>query len=250
MRAVVMTLLLFITIGTRGAVLWKDEPQTDLDEVRNSLHIYLHQVSDTARGAIEQIDNSKIGKQLNLRISKSLDNLGVYVAELQKIVTPLSDEIHQRFQKDSAKLEEKFREGLKEFKAKILLYTEDLHNKVNKNVEEYCVMLSPLAGDLKELALHNAKDLHQKLAPLAEEIQEKMRTNIEDFNKKVNPYATSVHEIVNQRLASFQKNASPYTRKVSELFYECFENLRMKVTPLAQDIQQRLTDTSKTLTAD
>ncbi|XP_055516447.1 apolipoprotein A-IV-like [Leucoraja erinacea] len=134
---------------------------------------------------------------------RTWENLGVYVPELQKIVTPLSDDIHERFQTDSTKLEVKFREGLKEFNAKVLQYTEGLHNKVNHNVEEYCIMLCPLADDLKE----NAKGFQQKVTPLAEELQEKMSTNIEDFNTNVSPYAKSVHEMVNQQLETLQQNS-------------------------------------------
>ncbi|XP_048471554.1 apolipoprotein A-I [Rhincodon typus] len=238
MKVIVITLALVLITGTQGAVLWRNEPQKRLDNLKNTLQNYFSQVSDKARDTIEHIDNSEFGKQLNLTISESLEKLNGYVTELQRIVSPLSDEIRERLQKDRLQLEEKIQTDLKEFKVKILQYTSDLRNKVNLSVETSQFMLEPLANSIQEQVIQNAKSLHQKLTPIAEEIKAKIQSNMKDFKMNIAPFT----ETVRKRL-----DAHPFTSKLSEKFDQKLEEMRQTFTPVVESFQQHLTPYSKDL---
>ncbi|XP_048418230.1 apolipoprotein A-I-like [Stegostoma tigrinum] len=238
MKVIVTTLAFVLITGTQGAVLWRNEPQKRLDNLKNSLQNYFSQVSDKARDTIEHIDNSEFGKQLNLTISESLEKLNGYVTELQRIVSPLSDEIRERLQKDRLQLEEKIQMDLKEFKVKILQYTSDLRNKVNLSVETSQFMLEPLANSIQEQVIQNAKILHQSLTPLAEEIKAKIQSNMKDFKMNIAPFT----ETVRKRL-----DAHPLTSKLSEKFDQKLEEMRQTFTPVVENFQKYLTPYTKDL---
>ncbi|XP_067826825.1 apolipoprotein A-I-like [Heptranchias perlo] len=246
MKTIVMILVLLIT-GTRGAVLWQVKPPTGRDELRNTLQSYLSQVSDTARGTIEQIDNQEMVKHLNRRISENLDNLNGNVKELQKKVTPLSDAVCERLVRDSVRLQEQIQMDLKQLKGRILLHTEDLRNRINQYIEQCLLILDSQASSLKEQVTQNAKDLCQRLTPLAAELGEKIKTNIEGIDVNITPHVQFVQEMLNQRLEEFHQNAPPYANEISEKFYKNIEEMKLTFIPVAQDVQQSLTPCAENL---
>ncbi|GCC23141.1 hypothetical protein chiPu_0001534 [Chiloscyllium punctatum] len=225
-------------VGTRGAVLWRNEPQTRLDDLKNTLQSYFSQVNDKARDTIDHIDKYEFGKQLNLTISESLEKLNGYVTELQRIVSPMSDEIRQRLQNDRLQLEKNIQKDLQEFKVKVLQYASDLRSRVNLNVEPSQLMLEPLASSIQEQVIQNAKSLHQRLTPLAEEIEAKIQSNMKEFKMNIAPFSETVRE---------RLDAHPFTSKLSENFDQKLEEMRQTFTLLVENFRKHLSPYAKDL---
>ncbi|MEN3124196.1 hypothetical protein, partial [Janibacter sp. LM] len=90
MKFVALALAL-LAVGSHAAFLQADAP-SQLDQIRSAVDLYLTQVKDGATKALDNLDGAEYSA-IKTTLTERIDQLYTQIKELQKTVSPITDNV-------------------------------------------------------------------------------------------------------------------------------------------------------------
>lgn len=234
MRGLVFSLALLFLAGAQARYPWQhEEPHTQLQQVREYLESYAAKVQELGKEAVSQVEDSEIGKQLDLKITEKFDTLSTNALALKKQLHPYLEQIR-------TKIAEELDKDLPIIKEKIRPILENFHQYRVAEVKAFQEKVEPLFADLKKQTKENFDAFKTKLVPLAEDLRDKLRTEIDNVRTKLAPETEALREKLMAKIEELKANAGPRAEAYRAQAAQYVEHLKETLAPVAQNIRERL----------
>ncbi|KAG8522193.1 Apolipoprotein A-IV [Galemys pyrenaicus] len=218
MKAVVLTLAVIFLTGSQARHFWQqDEPQSSWDQVKDLVTSYVDTVKDSGRDHMAQFDASGLGKQLNLKLADGWDTLSATINKLQEQIGPITRDLLEKLEKDTAGMREVVNKDVELVKEKVQPYLDEFQKKVQQEVEIYRQKVAPLSAEFRESARQQLQELQEKLNPLSEKLRDSVRTHVDVLRTSLAPYGEEVRQLLAARLEALKKEGlGEYPVKAAE----------------------------------
>ncbi|XP_051728629.1 apolipoprotein A-IV a isoform X1 [Ctenopharyngodon idella] len=244
-RQTIMKILVVFVIaafsGCHASMMWQDQPENNMDLVKNAFWNYVSQATLTAEDTLQMIRNSELGQEINDRISKGADAINGYTLAIQSQITHLTQNLLAKLSQEADQLKLRLEQEMTSVQSQLKPYVEEIRvdieeqvERLKKDVASYAETMNSEA--LKSTLVQGAEELKAKLErsfmemrPQTEELKQKLDQHFLEFQMSMTPLAQSFQSQLAQGSQELQKNLSPYS-----------EELR-KLDPYAQDLKAQLT---------
>ncbi|XP_053307468.1 apolipoprotein A-I-like [Spea bombifrons] len=234
MKGLVISLALLFLTGTQARFLWQnEEPHTPIQQAREVIESYLNKVRDIGREAVNQIESSDFGKQLDLKITEKFDTLSSNALNLKKQLNPYVDQVREQVSKELEK-------DIPIIKEKIRPILEVFQKRWVEEVKAYREKVAPLSAELHRQTKENLQAFAKRVLPLAEEVRDKLRSEVDTLRTDLAPYSNEIRQKVVDKLEEIKANAGPRAEEYRAQVSQYIENLKERFAPVAQNIRERL----------
>ncbi|XP_061453871.1 apolipoprotein A-IV-like [Rhineura floridana] len=229
MKLLVVFLSLAIVTGSQASFLSDEPARPRLEQIHDTIRDYLAKISKTTTENIDSIRNSELGKEINTRITESIDSAKSYQAELQKHLPLAAQDAVQ-----------KLIEQLQELDQTVQPFTDNLNQKVQGSVTKIHKHLAPYAEELLEQAEQHTVTLRQTLASGTEDLTQKLHQNVEELRTQLGPLAEDLKAKIQQHIQDFRQGVEPLAQQLQGSLSEGVQQVHKNLHPYAEDLQQKL----------
>jgi len=249
MKFVALALALLLAVGSQGASLQADAP-SQLAHVRAAMDVYLTQVKDSAKRALDQLDDTEY-KELKEQMTQRLDDMHNQIKALQTSVSPVTDGIVKTVSDATAGFRAAVEADIETLRTELEPKRAALKEVLDRHIQEYTAQLEPLVSE--HYAKHTAEmeALRAKLEPVVEDLRAKISVNLEETKAAMVPIVEAVRTKVSERLEELKNLAKPYVDEYKDQARQMYDQaksvktedltaLREKVAPLAEEVRSKL----------
>merc|ERR1712189_156613 len=206
MKFVALALALLLAVGSQGASLMQADAPSQLAHVRAAMDVYLTQVKESAKRALDQLDDTEY-KELKEQLSQRLEDMHTQIKTLQTSVSPVTDGIVKTISDATAG-----------FRAAVEADLETLRTK-----------LEPIMEELRAKIAVNLEETKAAMAPIVEAVRTKVSERLEELKTMAKPY---VDEYKDQARQMYDQAKSIKTEDLTAL--------KEKIAPLAEEVKTKL----------
>ncbi|AWO99325.1 Apolipoprotein AI isoform 6 [Scophthalmus maximus] len=258
MKFVALTLALLLAVGSQAASLQADAP-SQLEHARVVMDLYLTQVKESAKKALDQLDDTEY-KTLKESMSLRLDDLHAQIKVLQGAVSPVTDSVVSTIVDATADFQASVINDINTLKAELEPKRLELKEVLENHIADYRLQLEPIIKEYFEKHTTEMEALKIRLEPIVEQMRAKVATNVEETKAVLMPMVESVRSKLTERLDSLRQIVSPYVDEYKEQLKKAYgqaqsispediQALKDKVTPMAEDIKVQLTSIFEAVSA-
>ncbi|KYO17716.1 apolipoprotein A-IV precursor [Alligator mississippiensis] len=212
LKTLALALALLAVAGSHAEL----DTELDAQQVANIVWSYFTDMRSSAQDTMDQIQESKLSKQINTLLQDKFANVQTYMADLQQKLIPFTAELQARMSQDSEKLKEQIRQELEELRAKLSPYADDVHQQITRNIQEMQKKLAPYAEQLRGHMDQNAEQLRQSLAPYAQKLQDQLQDNAGNLQAALAPYADQLQEQINSNVEGMKDRLASVTEDLKD----------------------------------
>uniref|UniRef100_A0A8C3G7T5 Apolipoprotein A-Ib n=2 Tax=Cyclopterus lumpus TaxID=8103 RepID=A0A8C3G7T5_CYCLU len=249
MKFVALALALLLAIGSHAATLQADAPN-QLAHVRAAMDVYLTQVKDSAKKALDQLDDTEY-KELKTRLSERIDDMHTKLRTLQGAVSPVTDNVVSTIADATADFRSSIITDINNLKAQLEPKRIALKEVIDKHIEQYRVTLEPIISDYSAKHAADMEALRIRMEPIVEDLRIKVANNVEETKAALIPIVEAVRSKLSERLEQLKMMVSPYVEEYKDQMKAAYDQvqgvsaddltaLKDKVQPLAEDIKIKL----------
>uniref|UniRef100_A0AAQ4PL57 Apolipoprotein A-Ib n=1 Tax=Gasterosteus aculeatus aculeatus TaxID=481459 RepID=A0AAQ4PL57_GASAC len=242
MKFVALALALLLAVGSHAASLQADAP-SQLDHVRAAMDVYLTQVKESAKKALDHLDDAEY-KDLKDRLSQRIEDMHVQVKALQGSVSPITDSVVSTIA-----------DATSDFRASVMA---DLAPKraalkevIDRHVDQYRTILEPIISEYSAKHSADMEALRGKMQPIVADLQNKVSVNVEETKAALIPIVEAVRTKLSERLEQLKTMVGPYVEEYKDQMRSAYQQaqgvkaedlaaLREKIAPLAEDIKVKM----------
>ncbi|KAM4702967.1 apolipoprotein A-I-like [Rhinophrynus dorsalis] len=216
--------------GTQADLLRQhEEPQTPVQQAREIVGIYQKKAQDIGREAVDRLESSDLGKQLELKITEKFDTLSDNVLNLKKklnvYVDSIREQVAKELEKDFPVVGENIQPAPEAFQ--------------KRWVEEVKVFLI-LGAELHKMTKDNLETLYKKLIPIVEEVRDKLKIEVDSLQSNLEPHSYEIHQKLAQKLEEFKGFTYPIVKAYVTELSQHIKNLKERFGPQAQSYRDLL----------
>ncbi|CAK6974944.1 apolipoprotein A-I-like [Scomber scombrus] len=249
MKFVALALALLLAVSCQGASLQADAP-SQLAHVRAAMDVYLTQVKDSAKRALDQLDDAEY-KELKDQVSQRLEDMHTQIKALQVSVAPVTDSVVKTIADATAGLRASLEADFETLKAELEPKRAALREVIERHVQDYQTQLEPVITEY--YAKHTAEmdALRTRMEPIVEELRAKVATNLEETKAAALPIVEALRTKISERLEELKGMAKPYVDEYKDQMKQAYDQargvkaedlsaLREKIAPLAEEVKGKL----------
>ncbi|XP_036180130.1 apolipoprotein A-I [Myotis myotis] len=216
MKAVVLTLaLLFLTGSQAQHETQQEQPPSQWERVTALAQVYLNSAKVSGREYIVKFEETDLAKKLNLTVLEKLDTLSNKVADLQKQLHPVAQNIWAKLKNEVGMLTGELNKDLAEV---MKSYLEGIQKKWQERVE-------PLGQDLRVSAQKQLQVLQEKLGQLGEKVRDSAREHMD----RARAHVLSLPVIL-----------QPFGEELRQCMEPCNGKLRECLEPYGEQLREHL----------
>ncbi|KAM8902402.1 apolipoprotein A-I-like [Spinachia spinachia] len=249
MKFVALALALLLAVGSRAASLQADAP-SQLEHVRAAVDVYLTQVKESAKKALDHLDDSEY-KDLKDRLTTRIDDLYTQVKTLQGSVSPVTDSVVSTIADATADFRASVISDIDTLKADLAPKRAALQEVIDRHIEQYRIILDPIITEYSAKHQADIEVLRGKLQPVVADIQSKVAVHVEETKAALIPIVEAVRTKLSERLEQLKETVGPYVEEYKDQLRSAYTQaqgvkaedlaaLREKIAPLAEDIKVKL----------
>merc|ERR1711951_17288 len=241
------TIMKFVALAL--ALLQADAP-SQLAHVRAAMDVYLTQVKESAKRALDQLDDTEY-KELKEQLSQRLEDMHTQIKTLQTSVSPVTDGIVKTISDATAGFRAAVEADLETLRTELEPKRAALKEVLDRHIQEYTAHLEPVVSE--HYAKHTAEmeALRAKLEPIMEELRAKIAVNLEETKAAMAPIVEAVRTKVSERLEELKTMAKPYVDEYKDQARQMYDQaksiktedltaLKEKIAPLAEEVKTKL----------
>ncbi|XP_061683189.1 apolipoprotein A-Ib [Syngnathoides biaculeatus] len=246
MKFVTLAVTLLLAIGSQAASVQVDQP-SPLAHVRAAADVYLTQIKESAKRALDQLDDTEY-KDFKVLLSSHLDELHTQIKTLQGSVSPITDGVASTLAEITQQFRHDVQVDIDALKAEIEPQKTKLKEIIDKHIEEYRVLLEPVITEYHATHTAQIEALKTKLEPIIEDLKDKVTLNVEETKGALIPIIESVRNKIGARLLDLKENIKPYVDDYKDQFKQAYNQaksiksedlsaLTEKISPLVEEIK-------------
>lgn len=247
MKFVALALAL-LAVGSHAAFLQADAP-SQLDQIRSAVDLYLTQVKDGATKALDNLDGAEYSA-IKTTLTERIDQLYTQIKELQKTVSPITDNVVATISDATADFRTAVTEDIEALKAKYEPERAKLREVIEKHIADYREQIEPIVTEYQTKHAAEMESLKAKVEPLVEQLKAKVAVNVEETKTAMMPIVEGVREKLSERLENLKTLAAPYVEEYKDKLTQSYNQaqtinmeeltaLQEKIAPLAADIKDK-----------
>merc|ERR1711915_34895 len=145
MKFVALALALLLAVGSQGASLQADAP-SQLAHVRAAMDVYMTQVKESAKRALDQLDDTEY-KELKEHMSQRLEDMHTRIKALQTSVSPVTDSVVKTLADATAGFRAAVEADIETLKAELAPKRAALKEVLDRHIQEYSTQLEPIVSE-------------------------------------------------------------------------------------------------------
>ncbi|XP_042343328.1 LOW QUALITY PROTEIN: apolipoprotein A-I-like [Plectropomus leopardus] len=258
MKFVALALALLVAVGSQAASLQADAP-SQLEQIRSAVDVYLIQVRDSAKKALDQLDGTEYS-ELKSTLSQRMDTWYNQLKAMQTAVSPVTDSVVTTIADATAELRTSITKDIDALKIDLEPKRVALRGVLTKHIEEYRKLLEPTITDYANHHRQEMEALKTKLEPVLEDLRQKIEVNVEETKSAIMPIVESVRAKIYERLEEVKSMVKPYVDEYVEqikagvnqaqsINADDLTALREKIAPLVDDVKTKLQEIFETIAA-
>ncbi|KAM9838251.1 uncharacterized protein ACBR49_016982 [Aulostomus maculatus] len=242
---VLLVLVLAVFTGCNAGIVRQNQPELQVDMVKDAFWEYAAKASLTLEKIMRQIRQSELSRDTNPLISKSVDAINKFTDMLRTQVAPLTQEFTSKLFQEAEQLKVSLESDLTAVSTRLQPYTQELVAQIQKQVEDlkrdaapHVQSMDPEAlkavllqksQELKTQLDRSVKDMQTQMVPYTDEMKQKVEKSLEDFQISLIPLTQSFETQLTQKTQEIQQSLAPYG-----------EELRARLDASVQDLQLQL----------
>ncbi|KAL6116450.1 apoa1 [Pungitius sinensis] len=249
MKFVALALAVLLAVGSHAASLQADAP-SQLEHVRAAMDVYLTHVKDSAKKALDHLDDAEY-KDLKDRLSMRIEDMHTQIKALQGSVSPVTDSVVSTLADATADFRASVIADIESLKADLAPKREALREVIDRHVEQYRTILEPIITEYSAKHAADMEVLRGKMEPIVADLQSKVAVNVEETKAALIPIVESVRGKLSERLEQLKVMVGPYVEEYKDQLRSAYAQaqgvkaedltaLREKISPLAEDIKVKL----------
>ncbi|XP_040046834.1 apolipoprotein A-I [Gasterosteus aculeatus] len=249
MKFVALALALLLAVGSHAASLQADAP-SQLDHVRAAMDVYLTQVKESAKKALDHLDDAEY-KDLKDRLSQRIEDMHVQVKALQGSVSPITDSVVSTIADATSDFRASVMADIEALKADLAPKRAALKEVIDRHVDQYRTILEPIISEYSAKHSADMEALRGKMQPIVADLQNKVSVNVEETKAALIPIVEAVRTKLSERLEQLKTMVGPYVEEYKDQMRSAYQQaqgvkaedlaaLREKIAPLAEDIKVKM----------
>ncbi|KAF7652064.1 hypothetical protein LDENG_00101790 [Lucifuga dentata] len=241
MKVATLALALLLAVGSQAASVQSEAP-AELQQVRSVVAIYLNQVKDSLKKAVDNLEGTEYSKY-KTQLDNGLENLSQQLQALQAQASPYTDAFSVQFKEYTAAIRESISADIDSLKTELEPKHEALKAIIEKHIEDYRAKMEPIIREYTDLHKAEMEKMKVKLEPMVEELRTKVVTNVEETKAALMPIVDSVRAKITERLESLKDIVSPYVEEYKGIMKQVIQQAKEKATSLSpEEIQAKVTE--------
>ncbi|XP_033831265.1 apolipoprotein A-I-like [Periophthalmus magnuspinnatus] len=237
MKLLVLVLAVF-AVGSQGWMV-DQSPVSDrqVEMLKNAFWDYVSKATTAADESLKQIQQSELGKEVNMFISQSSEAATRFSDALRTQVAPLTQELLQKFNKEARQMRKRLEKDMTTFTNKIKPYTQELMTDLQKQFEDLQKQAATFAETMDPETLKSTllqktqsmnQDLQDQMGPYTEDMRQQMEKSFGDLQSSLMALSQSFETQMNEKMVSF----APYGEEIRDKFELEAENMREQLETL------------------
>merc|ERR1719357_2011817 len=206
MKFVALALALLLAVGTQGASLQADAP-SQLAHVWAAMDVYLTQVKDSAKRALDQLDDTEY-RHLKDQLSGRLDEMHAQIKALQASVSPVTDHVVTTMADATAGFRAAVEADFQALQTQLEPKRAALREVIERHLEQYRAQLEPIVADLRSKMAVNIEETKAAMMPIVEAVRTKVSERLEELKNLAQPYVNEYKEQMVQAYDQAKKHQS------------------------------------------
>nr|XP_061797278.1 apolipoprotein A-I-like [Nerophis lumbriciformis] len=248
MKFATLALTLLLAIGSQAASLQADAPMP-LQHARAVVDLYVTQIKESAKRALNNLDGTEY-EGYKLKIAEGIDELHTKLKAMQAQVSPLTDNVVQTIAEATQDFRNKVEADIAALQTQLEPMKANLNAVINKHIEEYSEVLSPVISEYQAKHTAEMEDLRVKLEPIMENLRTKIATNVEETKSALMPIIEAVRVKVGENTEALKQAVSPYVDEYKDQIMKAkgqiqsmngdeFTALTEKISPMFGEIKEK-----------
>ncbi|XP_034058693.1 apolipoprotein A-I-like [Gymnodraco acuticeps] len=258
MKFVALALALVLAVGSHAASMQADAP-SQLEHIRTAMDMYLVQVKDSAKKALDQLDGTEYS-DLKVGMSQRLEDVFTRIKTLQASVGPITDNVVGTLSETTSGIRASIMADIDSLKIDLEPKRVALKEVIDRHIADYHTRMQPIIQEYAAKHTADIESLKARMEPIVEEMRTKIALNVEETKTAMMPIVDAVRAKLSERLEELKTMATPFVEEYKEHISQVYASsqgmdseklveLRAKVAPLVEDVKAKLQAIFETIVA-
>ncbi|KAK5904514.1 hypothetical protein CesoFtcFv8_006068 [Champsocephalus esox] len=258
MKFVALALALVLAVGSHAASMQADAP-SQLAHIRTVMDMYLVQVKDSAKKALDQLDGTEYS-DLKVGITQRLEDVFTQIKVLQASVGPVTDSVVGTLSETTSGIRSSIMADIDSLKIELEPKRVALKEVIDRHIEDYQTRMKPIIEEYAAKHTTEMESLKLKMEPIVEEMRMKIALNVEETKTAMMPIVDAVRAKLFHRLEELKAQATPFVEEYKEYIKNLYASgqsmdsakladLKAHIVPLVEDIKVKFSAIVETIVA-
>ncbi|XP_033953981.1 apolipoprotein A-I-like [Pseudochaenichthys georgianus] len=258
MKFVALALALVLAVGSHAASMQADAP-SQLAHIRTVMDLYLVQVKDSAKKALDQLDGTDYS-DLKVGISQRLEDVFTQIKTLQASVGPVTDGVVGTLSETTSGIRASIMADIDSLKKELEPKRVALQEVIDRHIADYKTRMEPIIHEYAAKHTSELESLKVKMEPIVEEMRVKIALNVEETKAAMMPMVDAVRTKLFERLEVLKTQVTPFVEEYKEYIKNLYASsqsmdsakladLKAQIVPLVEAIKLKFTAIFETIVA-
>ncbi|KAI4815098.1 hypothetical protein KUCAC02_005262 [Chaenocephalus aceratus] len=232
---------------------------SQLAHIRTAMDMYLVQVKDSAKTALDQLDGTDYS-DLKVGISQRLEDVFTQIKTLQASVGPVTDNVVRTLSETTSGIRASIMADIDSLKSELEPKRLALQEVLDRHIADYRTRMEPIIQEYAAKHTTELESLKVRMEPIVEEMRFKIASNVEETKTAMMPIVDAVRIKLMERLKDLKDGATPIVEEYKEYIKNLyasgqsmdgarFTDLKDQIAPLVEDIKVKFNAIFETIVA-
>ncbi|XP_022053733.2 apolipoprotein Eb [Acanthochromis polyacanthus] len=237
MKAVSLILALAVITGCNArAVRQADATGDQWEKTVERFWKEIDAISQQANGAVQNLKDSQISRELDTLITDTMAELAVYQTKLSDLTDVSTDSLSQ----DLQLLINKLKKDMEDAKERGTEYLGELKTMMDQNTDDARQRMTTYSNKLKKRLDKDTEAIRNSMATYLGEVQSRASQNLEAMREQVQPYVQQASDTTVKKMSDISTMLKTQAEGLGQQLETQAESIRTQLEATAQDLRTSL----------